>query len=199
MSTISSVSSVDTAAAASYQAPAAVKTAEKADTPAIETEAAVFEKSEEIDSSKKTYKPNTDLIAQLKADADERTAQLRSIVEQLIKGQSNAVASIDSDLWKIFADGDYSNVSEAAKAQAQKDIEEGGYFSVDETSKRIIDFAKALTGGDPDKIDTMMDAFKKGYEEATKAWGKDLPEICSNTYDAVIKGFDDWRNESAAS
>ncbi len=198
MSTISGVSSVDTAAISTYQTTAA-KSTEKADTAAVETEAAVFEKSEEVDSAKKTYTPNTNLIAQLKADAEERTAQLRSIVEQLISGQGKAVASTDSNLWEIFANGDYSNVSEAAKAQAQKDIEEGGYYSVDETSKRILDFAKALTGGDPDKIDTMMDAFKKGYEEATKAWGKDLPDICSNTYDAVIKGFEDWKNESSES
>jgi hypothetical protein len=37
-------------------------------------------------------------------------------------------------------------------------------------------------------------AFKKGYEQATGTWGKELPEISSKTYDAVVKKFDAWKN-----
>ena len=40
----------------------------------------------------------------------------------------------------------------------------------------------------------MLEAFKKGFSQATKAWGKDLPDISSQTYDAVIKKFDDYKN-----
>ena len=32
------------------------------------------------------------------------------------------------------------------------------------------------------KADLLLDAFKKGYEEATGAWGKELPEISKKTY-----------------
>jgi phage-related tail protein len=56
--------------------------------------------------------------------------------------------------------------------------------------------AKALTGGDPGKIEEMRDAFKKGFDQATKSWGQALPEISSKTYDAVMEGFDNWANES---
>jgi hypothetical protein len=37
----------------------------------------------------------------------------------------------------------------------------------------------------------MRSAFEKGFKEATKTWGKELPDISKQTYDAVMKGFDD--------
>jgi hypothetical protein len=163
-----------------------------------EEEAAVFEKSDGSTVSS-SYKPNEALKAKLKADLDAQVQNMRSIVENLITGQGKAfgAATGDDDFWKLFAEGDFSNVDDAAKAQAQKDIAEGGYWSVEETANRIVDFAKALTGGDPSKIDAMTDAFKKGFDEATKAWGKDLPEISSKTYDAVMKGFDEWKQSGS--
>ena len=166
-----------------------------------ENVAAVFEKSGETkaDSIKKTYTPNTTLVSQLKADADMRNQQLQDIVSKLITGQGSSYSTATGKLWEIFGNGDYSTVSEAAIAQAKEDVAEGGYYSVDVTAGRIIDFAKALTGGDPDKIDSMLDAFKRGYKEATGAGGHELPEISSRTYDAVLEGFENWRKESSAS
>ncbi len=197
MSAITGISSV---AADMYSAYPAAKASEaKTDSKKVTEEAAaVYEKSGEeqkAQGAKKTYVQDPDLVAKLKADADARVEQMRGLVEQLSTGQgkAGAIASGD-DIWKFFAEGDFSNVDDAAKAQAAKDVAEGGYWSVEETSNRILDFAKALTGGDPDKIDAMMDAFKQGFDEAAKAWGKDLPEISSKTYDAVMKGFDEWKN-----
>ncbi len=86
----------------------------------------------------------------------------------------------------------------ATKAQAQADIAEDGYWGVNQTSDRIIDFAKALTGGDPSKAEAMRDAFKKGFEQATKTWGDKLPDISQKTYDAAMKKFDDWAAEANA-
>ena len=37
----------------------------------------------------------------------------------------------------------------------------------------------------------MRKAFEKGYKQAEKTWGGELPEISKQTYDAVMKGFDD--------
>ena len=36
----------------------------------------------------------------------------------------------------------------------------------------------------------MREAFKKGYKQAEKTWGGELPEISKQTYDAVMAGFD---------
>ncbi|MCR4892027.1 MAG: hypothetical protein K5989_07615 [Lachnospiraceae bacterium] len=152
-----------------------------------------------VDSAAKAG--NTDLIAKLKADADERTSQLRSIVEQLMSGQGKAFAVANSEdpdsMWKFLAEGNFT-VDAATKAQAQADIAEGGYWSVGETSDRILDFAKALAGDDPSKAEELFSAFEEGFKQATKSWGKDLPSISQDTYDAVKTKFDEWANSASA-
>jgi len=152
-------------------------------------------KQEPVDSSKKIYKQDTALINKLKADVEARTAQFRSLVEKLIMGQGNAIGTAD-DIWSFLRKGDFT-VDAATKAQAQADIAEDGYWGVEQTSDRIIDFAKALTGGDPDKIEEMKEAFEKGFKQAEKTWGGELPEISKKTYDAVFEKFDAWAAESA--
>lgn len=139
-------------------------------------------------SAKKTYKPDSKIIAKLKADADARTAQMQSLVEKMISKQGSTLGQADS-IWKFLAGGNYE-VDPAVKAQAQADIGEDGYWGVKQTSDRIIDFATALTGGNPDKIEEMRAAFEKGFKKATKTWGKSLPDISQRTYSAVMEKFD---------
>ncbi|MCM1026354.1 MAG: hypothetical protein NC432_07945 [Roseburia sp.] len=165
-----------------------VKTEEKST--AAET-GVVYEPSNETaaSSAKKTYKPDTNLINKLKADAEARTAQLRSLVEKMMSGQANTYGKAN-DIWSFLREGNFT-VDPATKLQAQADIAEDGYWGVSQTSQRILDFATALTGGDPSKIEEMRSAFQKGYAQAEKTWGGSLPDISKRTYDAVMKGFDD--------
>lgn len=151
--------------------------------------------AQEASGTTKKYTTNTELVNKLKADAEARTAQLRSLVEKLIAGQGNAIGLAD-DIWSFLRSGDFT-VDAATKAQAQADIAEDGYWGVEQTSDRILDFAKALTGGDPDKIEEMRDAFEKGFKQATKTWGDTLPDISQKTYEATMKKFDDWAAENA--
>jgi hypothetical protein len=158
---------------------------------------AVYEKSgEKADKTaiKKKYHPNTELAQKLKADQAAQQQNLLNIVNKMLNkqvtayGKAGGFANSD-DMWKFLAKGDFE-VDAETKAQAQKDISEDGYWGVKQTSERILDFAKALTGGDPNQIEKMRDAFLKGYKSAEKTWGGSLPEISKQTYDAVIKGFD---------
>ena len=145
-------------------------------------------------TSKKTYTPNTELVNKLKQDATNRAQQLQSIVEQLLTKQGKTYNTAN-DIWRTLAGGDFQ-VDAATKAQAQADIAEDGYWGVKQTSQRILDFATALTGGDPDKIEEMREAFQKGYKMAEKTWGGQLPEISRQTYDAVMAGFDKMAEEA---
>ncbi len=153
--------------------------------------------SQTVDSAKKNYKPDTNLINKLKADAEARTAQLRSLVEKMMSGQANTYGKANN-IWQFLRSGSYT-VDAATRLQAQADIEEDGYWGVKQTSDRIIDFATALTGGDPDKIEEMRDAFKKGYKQAEKTWGGSLPDISKRTYDAVMEKFDKMAEEAKKS
>lgn len=183
-----------TAAYNSYSAAENTKAAETTETKKTESAAekgVVYEPSKEAatDSAKKTYKPDTNLVNKLKADAEARTAQLRSLVEKMMSGQANTYGKAN-DIWSFLREGNFT-VDPATKLQAQADIAEDGYWGVKQTSERILDFAKALTGGDPSKVEDMRAAFEKGYKQAEKTWGGKLPDISKQTYDAVMKGFDD--------
>lgn len=196
---VNGVTSVQAAAAYSYTSTNSVKekkTAESTQTTTAEENGVVYEPSEEskATSVKKTYTPDVNLINKLKADADARTAQLRSLVEQMLTKQTTAYGQAN-DIWQFLRSGNYT-VDPATKAQAQADIAEDGYWGVNQTSDRIIQFATALTGGDPDKIEEMREAFKKGYAQAEETWGGSLPDISKQTYDAVMKKFDELAEQA---
>ncbi len=158
------------------------------DTKATQDEAAVYESGKDRQPVKKvTYEPNTALINKLKSDAEERSTQLRNLVEKVICGQAGVFAS-DEDYWKFLASGKYT-VDAKTREEAKASIAEDGYWGVEQTSDRIIQFATALTGGNPDKLQEMADAFKKGFELAKKTWGGNLPDISNRTYSAVMEKF----------
>lgn len=156
---------------------------------ASEDSGVVYESSAKTTTSgTKTYKQNTELVAKLKADQESRQQQLQNIVQQLMTKQGQTYNKAN-DIWSILSGGNLQ-VDAATKAQAQADIADDGYWGVEATSDRIIDFATALTGGDPEKIEEMREAFKKGYKMAEKTWGGNLPDISQRTYDAVMQKFD---------
>ncbi len=165
------------------------------------TEGVVYEPSkraqelaEQANEDKKTVKleKNQALKAQLQADSEARMAQLQSIVLRTINKQTETYGQANS-IWSILSKGDFT-VDAATKAQAQADIAEDGYWGVEATSSRIVDFAIALCGDDKDKLEEMKEAFKKGFKEAEKTWGGELPDICQRTYDKVFEKFDNLIN-----
>ena len=178
------------------------KAADKTPAGAADEVAAVYEKSEEasrLEVSKgelatAKFKPNAQLIEAMKAEQQAVTNKLLGYVKESLMGQGNALASSD-DMWRFLASGNYT-VSEEAKAEAEKAIGEGGFYSAEKTSDRLLEFAKGLTGGDPEMIEKMRDAVKQGFEEAKGVWGKDLPGLCSDTYDMTMKKFDQWAEEA---
>lgn len=167
-----------------------------------EEEAAVYEKSDSTVKSA-TYKASNSKVDQatidkLKADADARYAQLASLVEKLMTKQSNTYQYATlSDLMKAVKSGEVP-VDAATVAQAKKDVADDGYWGVEQTADRIVSFAKALTGGDADKIEEMRAAIEKGFKAATKTWGDKLPDISSKTYDRVNELLDEWSKEAVS-
>lgn len=165
--------------------------------------AAVYEKSDEAqkkaqaEASKKVKGPNTDVINQIKAANAQREQSFADMINKMFGQQAKTagIAGIADDIWKRLASGDFT-VDAATKKQAQEDISEDGYWGVKQTSSRILDFAVALAGNDPDKLEKMKSAFEKGYKQAEKTWGGKLPEISQKTYDAVLKGFEELKNPS---
>jgi hypothetical protein len=164
---------------------------ESRETAIKEDAAAVYEKSSDTDNEKKVYKQDTATIAQMKADAEKRTDQLRDLVEKLLLKQGQTFDQ--SKMYELLREGKVPVDEETAK-QAQEDLSEDGYWGVEQTSDRMVSFAMALTGGDPSKVDLMINAVKKGYEQAEAIWGGELPKPCKDTLDATIKKLEKWKN-----
>ncbi|MGL5258598.1 MAG: hypothetical protein ACRC7V_00670 [Lachnospiraceae bacterium] len=149
------------------------------------------ESKETTTTSGVIYEPNTDLVNKMKADLTSRTDQLQSIVEKMLIAQGNKASSI----FDILRSGNFS-VDEETKKQAQSEISDTGYWGVEQTSDRMIEFAKAVSGNDPDQIEKMRAAFEKGFKQAEKTWGGKLPEISQKTYEATMSKFDAWASEA---
>ena len=162
-----------------------VNTEETTVTPSV-----TYEKSETTANKKVTYKKDTATIDKLKAEAEKRNASLRNLVEKMLLKQGATFS--DAGMYQLLREGKVE-VSEEVRLKAEQDISEDGYYGVKQTSDRLISFAKALTGGDKSKADEMIEAVKKGLEEATKAWGGTLPDICSQTIDTTIAKLEEWK------
>ena len=152
--------------------------------------AAEFTKSEETPVSK-TVKHDTAMIEKLWAEAEQRTAQLRSLVEQMLLKQGQKFVSL-ADTFEMIKEGTLEVDDETAK-EAAKEVADDGYWGVEQTSERLFSFAKALAGNDPAHADTMLEALQKGFDEATSAWGGELPELCKKTLEATQKKINDWK------
>lgn len=188
---------------------------------AVEEEAAIFEKSEKSDS--KIYKRDNKAIANIRAKDKAYLQNLQNLVSQLVNQvNKNTVAGgkfgekfhgklnpnkVDS-YWDVLVDngdGTFSfhpdlspEAQNALIAQAKIDIGEDGYYGVKQTSSRILDFAKAITGGDPSKISMMRDSIQKGFDEVRQMFGGALPDISNETYDVIMQGLDEWEASANA-
>lgn len=170
---VSSTSAADTSESA---AAASTTTSTQDDT------AAVYDKRTLSEDDRKAIKE------QLKADQEKRQSQLTELVQNMLSKQATTYG-VATDIWSILASGDFT-VDAETKAKAQEDVSEDGYWGVEQTSDRIISFATALAGDDEDALEEMRAAFEKGYKQAEKTWGGELPEISQKTYDAVMEKFD---------
>lgn len=161
-------------------------------------EAAVYDKNSDsgnkatYDIAKKSSTDRAAIVQQMKAAEEQQRNQLMAIVQKTLQGQVEAYGKATGDnFWKQLAGGNVK-VDAATRAQAQKDISEDGYYGVKQTSQRLFDFAQALAGDDVDKMKEMQKAMEKGFKQATKTWGRELPSICKETMTAANKLFEDY-------
>lgn len=190
------INGISQAMAAGYENSKVRKETEKKNTNAAENvsaegAAAEYTKSEATEK-KQTAKYDAATIEKMKAEAEMKTAQLRSLVEKMLLKQGQKFTTL-ADAFDMIKDGTIE-VDDETAAEAQKEVADDGYWGVEQTSERLFSFAKALAGNDPTKADSMLDALQKGFDEATKCWGGELPEICQKTLEATQKKLTDWRD-----
>ena len=179
-----------TSANSSYTTPqttAKAKASQATNTADAKDIGVVYETSSKTDDKSNKIKDYSSVVATMKKELSTKNEQLQNLVTKLLGKQAGKYTKL-ADLFKdIQADP-------ATIEQAQKDIADDGYWGVEQTSDRLVSMAQALSGGDTSKADTLIAAIKKGFDEATEAWGDKLPDICQKTIDAAVKKMEAWRD-----
>ncbi len=156
----------------------------------------------EVGKKQSPYKNYALKAKEMKADLEARMLDtLFNTTKDSIQKQTNGargfIASkmIFNEDGSVEISGEFSFKFSAEEVeQATNDLGEDGYWGVEQTSKRLLDFAKALSHDDPSKGDLLLDAVKRGFEAAKKMFGGELPEISQKTYDRTMELFDEWMN-----
>ena len=117
-------------------------------------------------------------------DVQDQYNLLRSLVTNMLKEQG-----LD---FKVMNGDQEIDISTVSQEEATELISEDGYFGVDQTSDRIVDFAVGIAGGDPTRLDTIKEGVEKGFNEALEAFNGWLPDISYDTFDAVMNKLDTW-------
>lgn len=163
-------------------------------TTTTEAPAATYTKAERTKVNGKYVtltKQNQELVAKLKAESDARADQFRSLVEDMLFKQGKTV-SLTDNIYAMLRKGEIE-VTPEVQAQAKKDIAEDGYWGVEQTSERLFSFAKAISGDNAEMADKLIAAVEKGFKQATKTWGDELPDLCQKTLDATIEKLNAWK------
>ena len=125
----------------------------------------------------------------LKAAADQRYENLLSLVKQLLNKQGETS--------KRALGFERSNTKSVTEAQAA--ISEDGEWGVKAVSDRIVQFAIAASGGDKSKYETLKASIEKGFGQAAKALGGELPTISQETYKETMRKLEAWKNGESQS
>lgn len=151
----------------------------------IENNLAVVVKKDNPINNKITYTElstkNMKTVALLKKDMEKSYSNLKKLINDLILKQNSLNKKT-------------TNPRKEVAVNAKKEIQGDGRFSPENLSNNIVDFAKNISGGNKSKLKELKNAIIKGFKEAEKILGGELPEISKKTYDLVMEKMEDWKN-----
>lgn len=92
------------------------------------------------------------------------------------------------DLSKVGYNG--KPIHTLSQDEAKALISEDGFFGITKTSQRIADFIINGAGDDINRLKAGKDGMLRGFEEAKKMWGGELPDISKETITKSIEKID---------
>lgn len=155
-------------------------------TPTADLAAAVYTQGEQT-----TFQPDMARVSEMWNSHQQQVDSFRRMIETLLNQQASRQGLAQG--WQISD----IEITPEMRAEAEEMIGEGGYFSVEETAARILDFAVAISGGDPARIDLLERAVERGFQQAERMFGREMPQISHDTMQAVRDGFNQWREGGA--
>jgi len=144
------------------------------------------------------YSADISRMREIWTDHERHVESFRRLVQTLLNRQADESNAAGTP-WDFNNPDLMVNIDEATRTAAQEAIGEGGAFSVDAVATRLLDFAVAISGGDPERISVLRNAVERGFAAAERQWGGTLPDISQQTREAVMNGFDQWQQSGNAS
>jgi hypothetical protein len=96
-----------------------------------------------------------------------------------------------SDDFKLSNTGyDGKPISELSQEEASELVSDEGFFGINQTSQRVADFAFNIAGDDLEKLEASREGIIKGFDDAAKMWGGELPEISYKTQERTLELID---------
>lgn len=141
-----------------------------------------------------TYsKPKSDYTNEVNTLLEQHAKQMEEFKDKILSmiSQQNEHSNakiLDLDL----------TVSNDDVEAAKQSISADGEWGVNAVATRIMDMAYSLSNGDTSKLDLLksavIDGFKAAGFDPDNRENSKMPEITGQTYDEVMKRFDDWEN-----
>ncbi len=112
-------------------------------------------------------------------------------------GLDSLIETPEFDLSQLSYNG--KPITDLTQDEASELVDEGGYFSIENTAQRLVDFAVKMAGDDPERLKVTRDAVLKGFKEAEELFGGKLPEISYKTIEKALGMIDDKIREFGGS
>ena len=81
-------------------------------------------------------------------------------------------------------------LGELSSDEASELVSENGFFGIENTADRIASFVLNGAGDDVEKLKAGREGVAKGFEDAKKIWGGELPEISQKTIEKTLETLD---------
>ena len=82
------------------------------------------------------------------------------------------------------------SLNELSSDEANDLISENGFFGIANTADRIASFVLNGAGDDVEKLKAGREGAAKGFEDAKKIWGGELPKISQKTIEKTLETLD---------
>ena len=81
-------------------------------------------------------------------------------------------------------------ITQLSQSEASDLVSENGFFGITNTADRISNFIISAAGDDLQKLEAGKEGMLRGFKEAEKIWGSELPEISQKTIEKATQAVD---------
>ena len=139
-------------------------------------------KDQSVIKSVYTEKISQDEVMEIRAELAQNSLAMAfnsTAMQSSMTSSQNSFTQDYKDFQSFLGEIGYSGkpIPELSQDKAAELISEDGIFGVKQTSERIANFIINSAGGDEEKLRAGREGMLKGFAEAERMWGGELPEI----------------------